>query len=313
MANKRAFFLRRLTSRFLVFIQQICAAWRITVDYKSFTRLSVDLALYRMMRYIPMLGRNRPRTLNLPKKIQLCYRLNRGDIWTIYEVWMQRAYRLPFQVGPGALIDLGSNIGLTSLWYDKNIGFSQIIAIEPSAENAEIARRNFSNNRLAGEVVRAAIGPIDGEATLYEYNRSTNNELVFTARHEARIENGLRLVRRSSVPVLSLEKVLGLLPPSERVSLLKMDIEGSEQELLTGNTAWLDRVDAIVAEFHPPRAEVERLCQILEHRGLHYIPPNSSCPLHSFIRNCAQQNEPADYEAVTAARTTVSLLGSGVI
>ena len=296
-----------------MFIQQICAAWRITVDYKSFTRLSVDLALYRMMARYPNAGTQSAADTQSTKENTTVLSFEPRRYLDHLRSMDAAGVSVAFSGWAWCAIDLGSNIGLTSLWYDKNIGFSQIIAIEPSAENAEIARRNFSNNRLAGEVVRAAIGPIDGEATLYEYNRSTNNELVFTARHEARIENGLRLVRRSSVPVLSLEKVLGLLPPSERVSLLKMDIEGSEQELLTGNTAWLDRVDAIVAEFHPPRAEVERLCQILEHRGLHYIPPNSSCPLHSFIRNCASKTSQRITKQLPHARTTVSLLGSGVI
>ena len=37
----------------------------------------------------------------------------------------------------------------------------------------------------------------------------------------------------------------------DRVDLLKIDIEGTEQELLGRNNEWLQRVGAIVLEIHP--------------------------------------------------------------
>jgi hypothetical protein len=35
-----------------------------------------------------------------------------------------------------------------------------------------------------------------------------------------------------------------------RISLLKIDIEGSELELFSGDTSWIERVDAIAIELH---------------------------------------------------------------
>ncbi len=47
----------------------------------------------------------------------------------------------------------------------------------------------------------------------------------------------------------------------ETIDLLKMDIEGGEQALLTGDTAWLSSVNAIVAEFHPSVVDYAGACR----------------------------------------------------
>lgn len=36
----------------------------------------------------------------------------------------------------------------------------------------------------------------------------------------------------------------------DRIDLLKMDIEGSEREVLADPSAWIDRVDALIVELH---------------------------------------------------------------
>ena len=41
------------------------------------------------------------------------------------------------------------------------------------------------------------------------------------------------------------------------IDLLKIDIEGSEKDLLGRNNAWLEKVKAIVLEIHPNTSEAE--------------------------------------------------------
>jgi len=45
--------------------------------------------------------------------------------------------------------------------------------------------------------------------------------------------------------------VLRMLPEDTAVDLLKVDIEGGEENLLCGDVEWLARVKALLAEFHP--------------------------------------------------------------
>jgi hypothetical protein len=88
--------------------------------------MAVAPFLLRLARLVPLPGRNRERRIRVRGGIELNYRLNRGDMQSIREVWMDECYRLPFELAPGRLIDLGANIGLTSLWFahreDSNRG-----------------------------------------------------------------------------------------------------------------------------------------------------------------------------------------------
>ena len=70
------------------------------------------------------------------------------------------------------------------------------------------------------------------------------------------------------------------------VDLLKLDIEGGEQDLLSCNLEWLKRVDAIIAEFHPGQVDYSGLTTKLQEEGFRYIPANSVFPdnMDSFIR-----------------------------
>jgi FkbM family methyltransferase len=261
-------------------------------DYTSFVRLSCDLILYRVMWLFNIPSHNLARTISIQGGFHIHYRLNRGDIWAIYEVWMCGAYQLPFSVQPGTLVDLGANIGLTSLWYAKTLGFKSIIAVEPSEGNAAIARLNMVDNAISARVIGAAVGSRDGGAIFREYNWSTYNEMAFSSDVPRPLVNGLRLVRESPVPVISLETIIAELDFNDRISLLKLDIEGSEQELISRNPSWLSRVDAMVVEFHPPRADVNKLLYILKTAGLEHIPPSEKFPMHSFVRPSSTAHSP---------------------
>jgi tRNA1(Val) A37 N6-methylase TrmN6 len=69
----------------------------------------------------------------------VCYRLNKGDLHSIREVWFEEAYRLPFEDPSGTLLDLGANIGLTGVWLAKRYAIERVIAVEPDCDNAMLA------------------------------------------------------------------------------------------------------------------------------------------------------------------------------
>jgi len=60
-----------------------------------------------------------------------------------------------------------------------------------------------------------------------------------------------------------------------RLGLVKIDIEGGEQQLFDGPTEWLASTDAIIAEFHPALADCSRIVKTISSRGFDYIPANS--------------------------------------
>ncbi|MGB7680711.1 MAG: FkbM family methyltransferase [Candidatus Acidiferrales bacterium] len=194
--------------------------------------------------------------------VTLCYRLNRGDLQSIREVWFEEAYRLPFPDPCGVLLDLGANIGLTSLWMAKRYPFTRIIAVEPVPSNAALARRNFELNGIKAEVLEAAVGAREGTGKFQVCRNSNQGKLS---------ESGV------PVAMVSVDFILEkfALP---QLDLVKVDIEGGEQELFLGPTAWLDRTKAIIIEFHPTSVDYPLLTKLLEDRGFDFIRANTAFP-----------------------------------
>lgn len=239
-------------------------------NVRSRLRLCSDFALSRLLPYLPKPLRNRERQVELRNGTRLRYRLNRGDLQGLREVWLERAYRLPFAVCNRVLVDLGANIGLTSVWLAKEYGFASVIAVEPDASNATLVRRNFELNGISGQVVEAAIGPVDG-----------------TAKFQATAESNLGRVSQEGrdVSVVSMRTILDRFRLPE-LDLVKMDIEGSEQDLLMGPTEWLSRTRAVIAEFHPPLIDYSGLTGLMEQLGFTYVRANTVFPnnMDSFYR-----------------------------
>jgi hypothetical protein len=63
-----------------------------------------------------------------------------------------------------------------------------------------------------------------------------------------------------------------------KFGLVKIDIEGGEQALFEGPTAWLGRTDAIVIEFHPSEVDYPQLAALVSSHGFKYIPAHSFVP-----------------------------------
>src|SRR5205807_5946082 len=104
---------------------------KLAAESRSRIRLSMDFALSRVISLVPRGRRNRLREVRLRGDIKIRYRLNKGDLHSIREIWFEEAYRLPFGDPSGVLLDLGANIGMTSVWLSKRFSFTEVIAVEP--------------------------------------------------------------------------------------------------------------------------------------------------------------------------------------
>ena len=256
-------------------------AFHATDSVGSFLKLSIDLLSVRRLRYFPKCWYNQPRSVRLRDGTVLHYRRNQGDLWSLREIWLFECYRLPFDRAEGkplkTLVDLGANIGMTSVWLHKRYGYPRIIAVEADASNCEIARRNFEANNVPVELISAAIGPYDGEA------RFAKSELSNVGRVSP--EGG------TAVQMISMRTVLARLQSapstdSPQIDLLKIDIEGGEEALLQGDVGWLDQVSAIVIELHPGLVDCEAIAKFITERGMRFLPTNSVFPgsMGAFVR-----------------------------
>lgn len=251
--------------------RELAQGLRVSADVRSAARFATDVLLYRALQLGDLPTMNRERTITLHGGTELTYRLNRGDIQGVREVWLDQAYRLPFDLPPTVVIDLGANIGLTSLFFAQNYGSDAVVAVEPDSSNARLARANLSRNGVSGEVVEAAVGARDGSARFQVARESNLGRL-----------SGIG----PEVPVVSMPSLLARTPDGF-ADLVKVDIEGAEEQVLSGDLGWLDRIGSMIVEFHPDRVDYSRLVGVVEQAGFRYVPANSVWPgsMDCFVRD----------------------------
>ncbi len=263
---------RRITRPLVGVPREMAGAWRIAADKRSFLTYARDIVLYRLL---PVGGNrwgNGKRRIRLRDGSTVIYRLNRGDIQTVREVWIEETYRLPVPLeGVETVVDLGANIGLASIYLAGRLECKRLLAVEPDHANLSIARANFAANATPVELIPAAVGPSDGEA---RFSRARDANLGHLD------ESGVL------VEVVSMRSLFARLPEGSMADLVKLDIEGGEQALLDGDRSWLRRVRALMIEFHPKVVEMERLIEVLRGEGFRFIPAGSIRPYSAdtFIR-----------------------------
>lgn len=235
---------------------------RLTGDTRSLVRYSVHRVLAMTLGRFPLpVSTSAIHSLHLVSDVSLRYRLNRGDLQSLREVYLDCAYRLPFDGKRATLVDLGANIGLSSLWLAKRYECERVVCVEPSPPNLQLLIENTGRNGVGALVVAGAIAERDGEAR-FAISPSSNLGRLSDA--------GIQ------VKTVSMCTLLRLVEADRRINLLKVDIEGAEASLFgEGDRAWLEAVDEIVIEIHPPQVDRRRIAEILRSAGFAYYPPGS--------------------------------------
>jgi len=183
----------------------------------------------------------------------------------INEVWVDRSYYLDLPGERPFIVDGGANIGLSVLLFKHLYPHCRILAFEPDPETFALLERNVSANRLQDvELVNAALSEAPGEVELC-FDPEVPGNLGMSTRP---VPN---LLGRRRVRALPLSSYL-----TQRVDLLKLDIEGAELSVVEELAASerLTWVDQIVMEYHhhlePTEDRLGRLLGTLERAGFGY-------------------------------------------
>jgi FkbM family methyltransferase len=200
------------------------------------------------------------------KNLSIEMRTYSGDIDIFYEIFWKRTYDIPAGIASEyvTIVDLGAHIGLASIHFALRHPHSKIIAVEASHKNFELLIKNTADFPSI-TCIEAAVYPEDGMVLFDSSGISYNSKLS---------------VSGSKVQALSMKSLLQE-HKIDRVDLLKIDIEGAEELLLSRNNDWLLTVNCIIIEIHA-NYKIEHLRRDLETFGFSVF---ASRELHPCLKN----------------------------
>lgn len=195
------------------------------------------------------------------------------------EIFRKKFYDRPHFRGHDGqnVVDIGANMGLYTMWMSPQIGSGKMFCVEPS--NAfDTLQQNVQRNNLSNvQTIRCAAGRPDTTLELLEYPEfnGINHCADFTPSRWGQFFIRLLHRRKPLPPVKTTHPCRDLASlfdeaGFERVSLLKIDCEGGEYEILDATTdEVLSRIDRICMEFHElhPSHDHRKLVSRLEQCG----------------------------------------------
>ena len=158
------------------------------------------------------------------------------------EIYKDKAYE-PYLDGKENLtiLDIGGNIGMTSMYFSKFA--KRVITLEPSMEHFNILLQNLQFNRIENvtPVMKALF--IDNSQLNFYHNDNRTCYSLHTA-----VDNKSKPERVQCVKIDDLLKEYEI----ETVDFMKIDVEGSETEILSSDSfkSVADKFKVIMGEYH---------------------------------------------------------------
>ena len=183
------------------------------------------------------------------------YRSGSSDTRLIYSILLKGGkkaeYALPRESGMRVedvktVVDIGANAGISAVYFAASFPRAEVHAFEPDPGNCELLRMNAAaSGRI--HVHAFALGPRDGELTLYDSDDAANSG-GFSA-HTL----GVNSTCGKKVPMRHAGRCFAELG-IRSVDVLKIDTEGAEWDILTAvGPALLGEVRVIMGELHGTR------------------------------------------------------------
>jgi|WetSurMetagenome_2_1015567.scaffolds.fasta_scaffold386489_1 FkbM family methyltransferase len=198
---------------------------------------------------------------------EVSYRNEEETRRIVEEVFKDEEYKFVAETETPLIIDCGSHIGLSILYFKKIFSKAEILGFEPNRENFVILEKNIRNNHLENvRLINAALADKEGTNLL----KISNEEKEPWTWGDSLVENiwgdnGTN--KKMEVKTVKLSTYM-----DSPVDLLKIDVEGYEQKVIEEVKPKLDLVKEIILEYHlTPTMQVENsyavIKKILESAG----------------------------------------------
>ncbi|MDP9073841.1 MAG: FkbM family methyltransferase [Actinomycetota bacterium] len=191
----------------------------------------------------------RPVTIRVPGGMRMkCYPHSAGASGVLYcrmPEWPEMPFLADLLRAGDAVVDVGANVGAYTLLAAATPGVA-VWAFEPSSPTFARLAENVALNGLDQRVVvqRVAVGATAGTVRLSTGNDLLNRVLAPDEQQDS-----------EEVPLVTLDDVI---PPEVKVRVVKVNVEGLEEDVLRGASRILEAGPALILRLHDPanRAQV---------------------------------------------------------
>ncbi len=155
-------------------------------------------------------------------------------IWQFKEIFVDESYYFPSEHPRPVIFDCGANIGTSCLYFKEKYPESRIRAYEADPKICEILQMNMDNNSIKDiEIINKAVW-IDDRGVSFSIEGADGGS----------IHGGDNRIAIDSV------RLRDEIEKEEKIDFLKLDVEGSETDILRDCVDVLCKVDYIFIEYH---------------------------------------------------------------
>lgn len=162
----------------------------------------------------------------------------------------------------GSILDIGANIGNHTLYFCNEMSVSRCYCFEPIKSTYKIFQKNVQVNNLEDKVTlyKVAVGSKKGKAILSHYNVGNIGE------------TSIKNCEDGEIPVVSIDEMRF----DTKISLIKIDVEGFELEVIKGMQDTLrNNKPYVMVEIRDEY--IEEALDIFEASGLEHIVVKDFC------------------------------------
>ncbi len=186
------------------------------------------------------------------------------DIAVFYEVFKSEVYKQELNRKNPVILDIGAHIGLASVYFYACYGLAtKLYSIEPADDNIILLKKNLS--AYPAQIKEVAIADYTGHVRISSSGYGHNRRIV---------KEGTE----TTVPCITISQLISE-EKIKKIDLLKIDIEGAESLVFSGNLSWLDPCDRLIVETHTERIK-ENLLGKLKSRSFSCISKGSILYCH---------------------------------
>jgi FkbM family methyltransferase len=174
----------------------------------------------------------------------LAFRPDSSDLDVYRQIFIEREYQCFDDLTDVRLIiDCGANVGYSAAYFLSRFQDCSLVAIEPDPANLSVLERNLAPYKHRARVVHAGVwshrGFLRASPDVYGDGREWSRQVIECQAHET-----------GAIPAVDIGTLLRE-SDFDRISILKVDIEGAEAVVFgPGSAAWLPSVDNIAIELH---------------------------------------------------------------